>query len=54
MVHRIEILSRNPAMSRMIPRTIMVSFLYLEIGSVGRLLDADVSRPPLRGVAIHP
>lgn len=45
MVHRIEIFSRNPAMSRIIPRTIMMSLselapaARLEIGSVGRLLD---------------
>lgn len=47
MVHRIEILSRNPAMSRTIPRTIMMSLsdltptARLEIGSVGRVLDVS-------------
>jgi hypothetical protein len=45
MVHRIDILSRNPAMSRMIPRMIMMSLsnlaptARLKIGAVGRLLD---------------
>lgn len=61
MVHRIEILSRNPAMSKMIPRMIMAVSLSdfaptvrLEIGSVERLLDADPSRTPLGRVLVHP
>jgi hypothetical protein len=54
MVHRIEILSRNPAMSRIIPRTIIVS-LSVAGDRIGRAVARRCfSRPPLRGVAIHP
>jgi hypothetical protein len=60
-VHRIEILSSNPAMSKMIPRMIMAVSLSdfaptvrLEIGPVERLLDADLSQTPLGRVVLHP
>ncbi len=55
MVHRIEILSRNPAMSRIIPRMITVSLsdlattARLKIGSVGRFLDVTSVDTPKEG-----
>ena len=54
MVQRIEILSRNPAMSKMIPRMIMAVSLSIRptarwgIGPVERLLDTGLAQVPLK------